>query len=233
MRDALSLLTTFGRRGGALHARALAWFPPVGLALGAALGGLWWAAGRVWPPLLAGALVVTADLAATGLLHVDGLADAADGLLPHASRERRLAIMRSPDVGAFGVAVVGITLLVRVAALGSLAPNVLLLAAIWGAARSVVAGVPALVPSARESGMASTLVDGATAWPALAVIPAVALGAIAAGAAGACAVATAAIGSAGVVALGRRRLGGFTGDVLGASIVLGETVALVVAAARW
>jgi len=58
-----------------------------------------------WP--LAAALVLVADLALTGMLHVDGLADAADGLLPHhRDTARRLEVMAAPNVGAFGVAVV-------------------------------------------------------------------------------------------------------------------------------
>src|SRR5439155_1376039 len=88
MRDAFALLTTFGRRGGRLRAGALAWFPLVGVTLGAGLGCVWWASERLWPRLVAAALTVAADLALTGALHLDGLADAADGLLPHARRGR-------------------------------------------------------------------------------------------------------------------------------------------------
>src|SRR5690349_17191095 len=98
----MGLLTTLGRRGGSLRARALGWFPVLGAALGALVGACWWGAGRAWTPWPAAVLVVVVDLAVTGMLHVDGLADSADGLLPHADRERRLAIMRAPDVGAFG-----------------------------------------------------------------------------------------------------------------------------------
>ena len=233
MRDAFALLTTFGRRGGRLRAGSLAWFPIVGVVLGAALGCVWWASDRLWPRLVAAALTVAADLVMTGALHVDGLADAADGLLPHAPRERRLEIMRDPGVGAFAVAVVGIVLMLRVTALSSRAPNIALIAGIWCAARAAVASVPRFVPYARETGIASPFVDGAPAWPALVVVPAAGLAALGAGVAGAVAVATGTLAAAGVVALARHRLGGFTGDVLGAAIVVSETVALVVAAAKW
>ena len=233
MRDAFALLTTFGRRGGRLRAGALSWFPFVGVALGAGLGCVWWASDRLWPRMVAGALTVAADLAMTGALHLDGLADAADGLLPHAPRERRLEIMRDPGVGAFAIAVVGMILLLRVTALGSRAPRIALLAGIWCGARAVVASVPRFVPYARETGIASPLLDGAPGWPALLVVPAAGLAALGAGIGGAVAVVAGTLAAVGVILLARRRLGGFTGDVLGAAIVTAETVALVVAAAKW
>jgi adenosylcobinamide-GDP ribazoletransferase len=233
MRDALGLLTTIGRRGGALSSAALRWFPLVGGALGALLGAWWWLADRWWPAGIAAALVVVADLALTGLLHVDGLADAADGLLPHASRERRLAIMRSPEVGAFGVAVVVAALVLRTVTLASQIPTITLLAAVWCACRSVVASVPAFVPYARDDGIASPLLAGAPRWPAGVALVAGAIAALDLGVAGAAAVLAAVLGVVGVIALGLRRIGGFTGDVLGAAIVVGETVGLVIGSARW
>jgi adenosylcobinamide-GDP ribazoletransferase len=233
VRDALGLLTTFGRRGGALTARALPWFPLIGAALGALVGGTWWLADRAWAPLPAAVVVVVVDLAATGMLHVDGLADSADGLLPHASRERRLEIMRTPDVGAFGVAAVAIVLLLWVAALSSQPVSVLLVVALWCVSRSIVAAVPSLMPAARPAGMAASIVGGATAWTLLVVPAAVALAAWDAGVAGAGGVVAGALAGAGLLLLAARRLGGFTGDVLGAVIVVVETVGLLVAAARW
>src|SRR5581483_9690508 len=118
MFEALGFLTVLG---GARRptGRALRWFPVVGALIGAAVGGVWWSADQAFPPLLAGGLALAADLAITGLLHLDGLADTADGLLPHADRDRRLAIMRAPDVGAFGVATVAGVLLLRFAAFAS------------------------------------------------------------------------------------------------------------------
>jgi len=82
MRRAFSFLTVLGR-GTAPDGATLRWFPVVGLVLGAAVGGVWWGADRVLPPLVAAGVVVLVDLALTGMLHVDGLADSADGLLPH------------------------------------------------------------------------------------------------------------------------------------------------------
>jgi adenosylcobinamide-GDP ribazoletransferase len=233
VRDAFSLLTTFGRRGGRLRAGALAWFPVVGLVLGAGVGCVWWTTDRLWPRLVAAGLTVAFDLAATGALHLDGLADSADGLLPHAQRDRRLEIMRDPGVGAFAIAVVGIVLLLRVAALSARPASVALLAGIWCAARATVASVPRFVPYAREAGIASPLLDGARGWPVLLIIPAAGLASLGVGIAGAAAVVGGTLAAVGVIALAWRRLGGFTGDVLGAAIVVAETVGLVVAAAKW
>jgi adenosylcobinamide-GDP ribazoletransferase len=233
MRDALALLTTLGRRGGTISARSAPWFPVVGLGLGGALGAWWWLAEQWWPAGLAAVLVLVADLALTGMLHMDGLTDAADGLLPHASAERRLAIMRAADIGAFGAVTVAVVLLARAFALASMTPSIALLAALWCTSRSLVASVPSVVPYARDSGIATALITRAPRWPVLVAAPALALAAADSGMAGAAAVLGALLAGAGMVGLGWRRLGGFTGDVLGAAIVIGETVGLVIGAAKW
>src|SRR5262249_14831359 len=106
MGRAVSFLTPF--RGPAGPAPApLAWSPAVGALIGLAVGGIWWAAWRGWAPPAAAAIAVIADAALTGLLHLDGLADAADGLLPPLSRARRLEVMADPRLGALGAAGLG------------------------------------------------------------------------------------------------------------------------------
>jgi adenosylcobinamide-GDP ribazoletransferase len=232
MREALALLTTLGR-GAPLTSRALRWFPVAGLVTGAIVGLTWWGASGWWPPAVAAAIVIAIDLALTGMLHVDGMADAADGLLPHLARERRLAVMRTPDVGAFGVAAVGGALLLQFAALASMHREPWLLVGLWCASRSLVASVPALVPYARADGIASALLERAPRWPVVAVVPAGAIAALVMGRGGAAAVVLGVAAGAAVVALARRRVGGLTGDVLGAPIVVTQTVGLVVAAAKW
>jgi adenosylcobinamide-GDP ribazoletransferase len=232
MGDAIAFLTTFGRKGGTLRAGAFGWFPLVGAALGALLGGCWWLAGEYWPPFVAAAVIVVLDLACTGMLHFDGLADTADGLLPHAPPARRLEIMRGPEVGAFGVCAVGAALVLRTAALTAEPASVLLIVAVWAAARALVASVPAFVPYARETGIASTLLDGAPWWPVLAVPVAVVVAALGPGLEAAIGVVVGCLAGVAVLIVARRRVGGFTGDVLGAVVVVTETVALVVAAGR-
>jgi adenosylcobinamide-GDP ribazoletransferase len=235
MRAALAFLTPFpGAR--VPTPRALRWFPLVGLALGFALGGLWWATAKVWPLPVAAFIVVLADLGLTGMLHLDGLADTADGLLPHLTRERRLEVMREPTVGAFGVGAVMVILLGRFAVFATLRPAPLMVAALWCASRTAMAAVVDRVPYARsESGLASAFMGAPLPLFAVGVVV-VATAALAAGwavPAGPVAVASCLVAFGGIVAWARWRIGGFTGDVLGAAGVLGETVGLVVAAAHY
>ena len=235
--------------GGAASASpaALAWFPVVGALLGLVLGGLWWGTEDRLGALLAAALVVTADLALTGALHFDGLLDSADGLLPHLRRDRRLAVMADPHVGAFAIAVAAGALLLRTASLATLgAARPLLLAALWSLARTAMAVTALTGRYARTSGLASSFLgDSDPAAPAAGVasyvplwaVPAgvgtvLALGLAAADDAGSVlAVAAAGLAAGAMAAFTSRRIGGFTGDTLGAAGVLSETVGLLTAVA--
>jgi len=160
--------------------------------------------------------------------------DAADGLLPHLDRERRLDVMASPEAGAFGVGAAGAVLVLRWAALASMAPSALLLAGLWCLSRTAMAVTATARPYARRDGLVTAFLGGNP-------LPVAAGGAALAGLAahlgrgipGLAAVVAAGAGAAAVVALSQRRIGGFTGDVLGAAGVVGETAGLVVAAARW
>ncbi len=234
MRSALSFLTPLG--GPATpSAGALPWFPVVGAALGLVLGMAWWAAALVWPPLVAAAVVVVVDLALTGMLHLDGLADSADGLLaPHLDRQRRLAVMADVDTGAFALGAVVSVLLARLVAVAALAPAPLLLAGLWCASRTAMAVGARSLDYARPSGLATPFLGGRAAGLAAGgCILALVLVVGGHGLAGVAALVASLAAAAGVLALGRRRLGGFTGDVLGAAGMVAETAGLVVAAARW
>lgn len=231
MLSALGFLTVLG--GARTPDRTtLAWFPVVGALIGAALAGVWLVASEVWSPGVAAVLVVVADLAITGLLHADGLADSADGLLPHLDPDRRLAVMAAPDVGGFALAVVPVVLLARWAALAGDLVDPLALVGVWAASRTVLAVIPAAVPYARRGGLASAMLPGATAWTGLWLVPAGGVLLAAQGPTGAVALLALLGTAAAVVLLARRRIGGFTGDVLGATAVLAETVALLALAAR-
>lgn len=230
MRRALSFLTPMGGAVAPSPA-ALAWFPVVGAMLGLVLGGVWWVADRLWAAPVAAAVVVAADLALTGMLHFDGLVDSADGLLPPLDRARRLEVMADPAAGAFGVGVAVVVLLLRWASLAALAPAPWLLAALWCGSRLAMAVVAGTVPYARPGGLAGAFL-GDRRWPVAGVLLLVAL-AVAAGGDGIGGVVALVVAAAAVVALAVRRLGGFTGDVLGAAGLLGETAGLLVAAARW
>ncbi len=181
--------------------------------------------------MVAALVVVGLDAALTGMLHLDGLADTADGLLPPIGRERRLAIMRSPELGAFGVVALVLTLLARVMALGSIPAAPLLVVGLWALSRGAMAATALLVPYARSGdGMGASLGERrACLVGALlgGLIGVVALGGV--GWAGLAALAGALIVAAATLLLARRRLGGYTGDVLGAIGVLAETVGLLAA----
>lgn len=235
MRAALSFLTFFpGARTPT--DRSLRWFPAVGALLGLALGGLWWGAAKLWPLPIAAVIVVLGDLAVTGMLHFDGLADSADGLLPHLDRHRRLQVMREPTVGAFGVVAVMIVLISRWAVLAIVRPAPLLLAALWCLSRTSMGAVVNRTTYAREDSGLGTAFQGAR-LPIAFIIVAIGTSAGAAALwsipAGPVAVGAALVGFAAVIVFAQRRIAGYTGDVLGAAGLVGETVGLLVAAARW
>lgn len=234
-RSALGFLTVVGfAASGGPSRRSVAWFAPVGAVLGLAVGAAWWAGDHLWPALLAATLAVAVDAALTGLLHLDGLADSADGLIPPLSRARRLEVMADPRAGGFAVVTVILVLGLRVAALDALEPDPLLLAGVWAMARAAMAVTLATVPYARRDGLASSFVAAPLAPGLAGLAGGLALVVVAHGALPGLAVGLALVGTAAmVVGLAWRRLGGFTGDVLGAAGVVAETLALVVAAARW
>lgn len=242
MIGALAFLTIFGR-GRRPDPSQQPWFPVVGAAIGAMVGLVWWGASQWWPPAVAGGLALSTDLLLTGLLHIDGLADTADGLLPHMDRERRLAVMSAPDTGAFAVATVVAMLVLRWAALGSNelrgAQMVAASAGIWALSRGLMVTAMNTMTYARPNGGLGNVFGrtGSTARTAGIAGLSLALGVgglmLGRGAAIGAIVAIAAIAAGvGVLLLGRRRLGGYTGDVLGAAGVVLETVGLVALAAR-
>ena len=247
--SAVAFLTVFpGRKH--IDRSALIWFPLVGAVLGVLLGGIWYGADLLWPPGVAAALVVGADIAGTGTLHMDGLVDSADGLLPPMSRQRRLSVMSDPHAGAFGLVAVVAVLMVRFGALMDIHPSLLVICGLWASSRGYAASVVNLVPYARDGGIANLFNTddsspvrpvGHSHWRAKgsSVFPAVIGLAIAITVMsmwsplyGLTAIAVSLGVFVLVIAFGYIKLGGFTGDVIGAAIVLAETAGLVMAAAR-
>jgi adenosylcobinamide-GDP ribazoletransferase len=234
VRSAVAFLTVLGRSREP-GPRTLDWFPVVGALLGLALGGLWWLVDRAWAAPVGAAIVVAADLGLTGMLHLDGVVDSADGLLPPLGRARRLEVMADPSAGAFGVGTAAVLLLMRWAALSAIRPGVLLLAGLWCLSRTLGSAVARLRPYARTGGgLADGLSGPASVAPLLSgIVAAAALAAAWRTGAGLAAVGAGALAAGLVVLLAERRIGGYTGDVLGAGIFVAETAGLVVAAARW
>jgi adenosylcobinamide-GDP ribazoletransferase len=229
VREAVAFLTRLPVGGGPLSPRAALWFPAVGAALGALVGGA--AVGMAYgvPPLLAGALAVALELLLTGALHADGLADSADGLGGR-DRDHALAIMRDHALGAYGACALVLVLLVKAVALGALAEReaVLPVVAAFAVSRAAPLALAAGLPYARPEGGTGRLLEGLTALVAAA---GVLLGAAIAGVAGPLALAAVPVTCL-VWWLARRRLGGVTGDVMGAAIELTAAAALVALAAQ-
>lgn len=220
---------------GADVARGSVLFPLVGAGIGALSGGLVWALGDHVPPLLAAVIGVAAGAAVTGALHLDGLADCADsygGRTP----EDRLRIMRDHTIGTYGGTALLLDLLVRVSALAALAGTsdaLLVAAAAGGIGRAGGPVLAAALPYAQTRPGAGEALSAHPSRTRAAV--AVVVGAVVAFACvGIDAWAVLLVTAVVVPLAGRsasRRLGGVTGDVMGATAELVEigSLALLVA----
>jgi adenosylcobinamide-GDP ribazoletransferase len=216
-------------------ARGVWAFPILGALLGALAGGVYWLGHALGvPPLVAAALAIGSLALLTGALHEDGLADTADGFGGGRTRERKLEIMRDSRSGAYGVLALVIVTLIRVGALAALdGPHgfAALLAAA-ALARGFAALPMCLLPPARGDGLgraagrapviaaAIALILGVTAATAAALVFGFALRATG------LAVAFAFIAVALISLIAQRQIGGTTGDVFGAAILLAEAAAL-------
>jgi adenosylcobinamide-GDP ribazoletransferase len=184
-----------------------------------------WALGHLDQPLLAAALAIAALAIGSRAIHLDGLADVADGLGSRAPAERALAIMKQSDIGPFGVVTLVLTLLVQVAALTGLFASDQRIAA--GAAvvasRAVLPWLCAW-PAARPDGLGANMAESVT-WPVATAVAVVALGA------GLLTVASLGFfAGAGFGWWCVRRFGGTTGDVYGACVEVALAAGLVAAA---
>ncbi|MEU8266946.1 adenosylcobinamide-GDP ribazoletransferase [Sphaerisporangium sp. NPDC049002] len=210
--------------------------PLVGLALGLVAAAVMAAAAFLVSPLLAAALALGSLAVLTRGLHLDGLADLADGLGSGKPAEQALDIMKRSDIGPFGVVTLVFTLLVQATAASEAGPASLVLACVTGRLALTWACV-AGVPSARPGGLGA-MVAG-TVRPSTAIIATVpvAAGALVLGLAAGGPVTyplalAAGLGAAWATRVhATRRLGGITGDVLGALAEIATATALVVCAA--
>ncbi|MFA5368213.1 MAG: adenosylcobinamide-GDP ribazoletransferase [Dehalococcoidia bacterium] len=123
--SALGFLTIIpvGRRHkeGRSLAGSSVYFPLVGLVIGFVLAGVDYGLGRVLPDLLTSAITVAVLILLTGALHFEGFVDTCDGLFGGHTRERRLEIMRMKNVGSYAVAGGALLLILKFAAIASLA----------------------------------------------------------------------------------------------------------------
>jgi len=206
------------------------WFALVGAALGSLLVGAGELALHWLPPQAAAALLVALWAMLTGCLHLDGLADSLDGLLPLKTPAERLLIMKDPHPGAFGVVGLVLQLLLKWQFLSLLLAqgSPWLLVPLLAAARAGAVWLAWRAPYARPSGTGQGVVEAAQPQSAL-VNLGVSLGLALWLGVGGLAVLPVVLAE-GLRAWCIRRLGGVTGDVLGFQIELTETLGLVLLA---
>lgn len=231
----LTIVPVPGREaeGHAALGRAAWWFPLVGFGLGAGLVALDRALSLAFPPLLSALLVLSLWKVATGGIHLDGLSDCLDGLGGR-DAQHRLAIMRDSRIGAFGAIGLILYFLIALVALAETRADIrwriLLLAPVVGRLMPllVVGRFAAATPG---HGAAGGFLGAVSAWAGpVWLVPTAALAATLLGVWGAAIVLTAALA---VLAWSRFlswRVGGLTGDVLGAGVELAELCVLLAGA---
>jgi adenosylcobinamide-GDP ribazoletransferase len=242
---AVSFLTRVPVGGGERRPEELAgfvpWFPVVGAGVGLAVGAVYVGGWELLPPLPAATLAVVAGICLTGAFHEDGLGDTADAFAGGRDRDSTVRILKDPRLGTFGVLAVAASLLLRVGAVAALAPGAALAAlpAAHALSRAAAVATMTALPAAAETGLGAGYALALSRRRALAGVAAglaialALLGVTAVWAAAAAAVAAALLGRLAV-----RRIGGVTGDVLGAVQQLGEMLTLLAAVAaaaagRW
>jgi len=207
--------------------------------VGAALGGIaaLVAGLALWlgftPGVVAG-LMLALGAILTGGLHEDGLSDTADGLFGGWTRERRLEIMKDSRVGSYGVLALVLIMLIRWSALTTIlaAGSPWVLVAVGAISRAPMAVVMSALPNARDTGLshATGRPSGTVALAGVALAVGIAL--LFAGWSMVAMLALVAAVTALLARTAQARIGGQTGDILGATQQLAEAAALAVLAAR-
>jgi adenosylcobinamide-GDP ribazoletransferase len=208
---------------------ASAWaYPLVGVVLGVILAAtvplmLWIG----WPAGVIAGVVLALSVILTGAMHEDGLADSADGLWGGWDRARRLAIMKDSHIGVYGVCAIALTLLIRwlaLVAIISLGAYWVAFIAVGALSRASMVLLMAAMPNARDGGLSKNVGRPAHSTTWLAVTIAAGL-AILCGYGGLIAVAAAATLTCGLIA--HVKIGGQTGDILGATQQVSEMAMLL------
>jgi adenosylcobinamide-GDP ribazoletransferase len=214
-------------------ATAVPWFPVVGALVGLVVGVVYWGAAWALPATLAAALAVTVGVVLTGAFHEDGLADAADAFWGGYERERRLAILKDPRHGTYGVSALVLSSVVRVTALAAITPGRTALGALVAAhalGRGASVALMGTTANARDDGLASYVRSTGAGQVGVGLAVATMLGAVGIGGW----VVPALVLAGGSTWIVRRvvmdKLGGIVGDVLGAVEQVVELAVLVLAA---
>lgn len=214
--------------------RSVPWFPVVGALVGLTLGAIVLVLGELVPMPVAAAVTIMLGVVLTGAFHEDGLADVADAFAGGWDREQRFRILTDPLHGSYGVAALSGSMLVRVLCVASLTPAAAAagLVAAHSLGRAAAVATMTVLPTAKPDGLGADFTRTLRRGPALAGATAgVAAAALATGW-WAGPLALAAIAAAVVVGvLAMRKLGGITGDVLGAIEQVAECLVLIVVTA--
>ncbi len=213
-------------------------FPAVGVCVGVVAAAVLWAGHALWTPAVAVGLSMAATLLLTGGFHEDGFADSCDGLGGHVSRERALEIMKDSRIGAYGAMGLVLMLGLKAATLTALPLMWALPALLFAhtASRSAAVWLIRVLPYAGDVAHAKAKplaqrvsaigVAVATSW-ALAVAVGLWAWRPHLGAALAASGALVLLGTAAWANVLKRRLGGTTGDTLGAAQQITELLALL------
>jgi cobalamin 5'-phosphate synthase/cobalamin synthase len=212
--------------------RGVAWFPVVGAGIGAVMAGVAWTLGHAFPVGVAAVGAVAVGLILTGGLHLDGLADTIDGY-GATSRERALEIMRDHAIGVYGAAAIAVDLIgttLVIAALAEQAGGLRMVIAAGAVSRAAAGILGSVEPYARASGGTGSVLaqHGSRAGAWWAAIIGLAIAAVSGGVRGLIGCAAAALIAAVWAWRCRRRLGGMTGDTLGAAVEMTAIVVLLV-----
>lgn len=232
--QALTLLSRLPMRTVAHDrgARAAWAYPLAGMVIGglAALGGAV-AHGMGLPAPLAAVVALGVSVISTGAIHEDGLADAADGLWGGWTVDRRLEIMKDSHVGTYGVIAIFLSLGARWSALWLLfaqGPMTAALALVASAAlsRAVMPCLMAALPHARATGLSHSQGRPSPATAALGLGVGCGIAVLLTGGAGLGAAIWALLAAAAAARIAQVKIGGQTGDILGATQQMAEIAVL-------
>jgi adenosylcobinamide-GDP ribazoletransferase len=249
LKSAVSFLTTIKiGKNNHLSPGSIAYFCFIGLIEGLITGGVYVMFAKITTRLISSCLSLGANFALTGMLHYDGLADLSDTLFKPGDIEKKLKILKDPHRGSFAIAVVSLTVILKVALVANIGPHlvtILLFGAITAISMSIAALLMVSTKAVGNNSLLSELKSANHSITVLTSLIMLGLGCIliyfyavkipginsiglTAAIAG-----TTALSGFGINLYSKKALGAIRGDALGASIVISEIVGLLFAGFRY